>query len=111
MYRNNTGEAIYVNADRSKTVKENDPDAAYLLVGPNGELPDDEAEKYGLKGKVEQLSEADARKAALAAAEERNAVEEARVHRARLADAEAEEKALKSAPENKAVHPQATKAK
>lgn len=103
MYRNTTGRAIYVNADKSKTVEENDPEAAFLLVGPNGELPDAEAEKYGLKGeqpkekdRVEQLREAEA------AAMERGATEEARVHRANADAAEAEEKARKSGPENKA---------
>lgn len=40
---------LYVTADRSRVVDEDDPEAAYLLVGEGGELDDAEAKKYGLK--------------------------------------------------------------
>jgi hypothetical protein len=47
-YTNETGKPIYLNADKSAVVEEG-PDAAFLLVGPGGELPDDVAAQYGLK--------------------------------------------------------------
>lgn len=47
-YRNDTGKALYVNADKSKVVPEDSPEAAFVLVGENGEVPDAEAKKYGL---------------------------------------------------------------
>ncbi len=49
---------LYVNADRSKIVSEDSPDAAYLLVAEGGELPDDEAAKYKL-GQQEKSAKAE----------------------------------------------------
>ena len=40
---------LYVNADRSKIVEEDSPEAAYLLVGAGGQVSDEDAKKYGLK--------------------------------------------------------------
>lgn len=40
---------IYLNADRSKVVEEDSPDAAFLLVAEGSELSDEEAAEYGLK--------------------------------------------------------------
>jgi hypothetical protein len=40
---------LYVNADRSKIVEEDSPEAAYLLVGEGGQVSDEDAKKYGLK--------------------------------------------------------------
>jgi hypothetical protein len=39
---------LYVNADKSKVVEEDSPDAAYLLVGKGGTVSDDDAKKYNL---------------------------------------------------------------
>lgn len=39
---------LYVNADRSKVVSEDSPEAAYLLVSEGGEIPEEEAKRYGL---------------------------------------------------------------
>jgi hypothetical protein len=43
-------ERLYLNADKSKVVKEGDPDARFLLVAEGGEITDDEAREYGLMG-------------------------------------------------------------
>jgi hypothetical protein len=42
-------ERLYVTADRSKVVKEGDPNAAFLLVGKGQEIHPKLAETYGLK--------------------------------------------------------------
>lgn len=49
MFTNTTGKPIYVNADKTRVVEEGSPEAAFLLVGPEGQLPDEEAAKYGLE--------------------------------------------------------------
>jgi hypothetical protein len=46
-YKNETGKPLYLNADKSAVVEEG-PDAAFLLVGAEGELTDEEAARYGL---------------------------------------------------------------
>jgi hypothetical protein len=46
MYR--SPERLYVNRDRTKLVPESSPEAAFVLVGENGEIPLAEAERYGL---------------------------------------------------------------
>lgn len=46
------GAPLYLTADRSEVVEEGDERAAFLLVGSGGQLTDEEAEKYGLKGKA-----------------------------------------------------------
>lgn len=40
---------LYVNADKSKVVEEDSPEAAFLLVGEGGTVSDEDAKKYGLK--------------------------------------------------------------
>jgi hypothetical protein len=39
---------LYLTSDRSRVVEENDPDAAFLLVGAGCELNDTIARQYGL---------------------------------------------------------------
>ena len=39
---------LYLTSDRSRVVDESSPDAAFLLVGAGGELPDSVARQYGL---------------------------------------------------------------
>src|SRR6185436_4884715 len=46
------GDSLYLAADQETVVPEGDPRAAYLLVAAGGTLPDDLAEKHGLKGKA-----------------------------------------------------------
>lgn len=58
-YTNDTGKPLYLNADKSKVVEEG-PDAAFLLVGAEGELPDDVAAQYGLKSAAKAEDKADA---------------------------------------------------
>jgi hypothetical protein len=41
-------ERSYVNADRTKVVSEDSPEAAFLLGLPGDEVPDAEAERLGL---------------------------------------------------------------
>lgn len=41
---------IYVDAMRTRVVPEDSPEAAYLLVGAGGQIPEDEARRYGLIG-------------------------------------------------------------
>jgi hypothetical protein len=43
------GKRLYVNADKSKVVEEDSPEAAYLLVGAGGTVTDEMAKQYGLK--------------------------------------------------------------
>lgn len=40
--------ALYVNADKSRVVPGDSPEAAFLLVGEGGQLSDEDAAKYGL---------------------------------------------------------------
>jgi hypothetical protein len=47
-YTNDTGAPICVNADKSTVVDCASAEAAFLLVGPEGELPDEVAAQYGL---------------------------------------------------------------
>ena len=47
-YQNTTGKALYVNADKSRLVPEDSPEAAFVLVGENGTVSDEDAKKYGL---------------------------------------------------------------
>ena len=42
---------LYLNADKSKVVEEDDPDASYLLVAAGGQVSDEHAKQYGLKAK------------------------------------------------------------
>jgi hypothetical protein len=46
----NDGDDLFLTADRSAVVDANDPRAAFLLVARGGQIPIDEAEKYGLTG-------------------------------------------------------------
>jgi hypothetical protein len=46
-YRNDTGKTLYVNADKTKVVPEGE-EAAFVLCGPGGEVPDAEAKLYHL---------------------------------------------------------------
>lgn len=45
------GKPLYLTADKSEAVEEGDERAAFLLVGSGGQLTDEDAAKYGLKGK------------------------------------------------------------
>lgn len=67
---------LCVNADESKVVDCDSPDAAYLLVGEGGELTDEQAKKYGLsdKGKAKAEPEAAPEPKAVAATPENKAV-------------------------------------
>jgi hypothetical protein len=40
---------LYLNADRTKVVAEDSPEASFLLVGEGGEVSDEDAKTYGLK--------------------------------------------------------------
>lgn len=42
---------LFLNADKSRVVDEDDPEASYLLVGEGGTVPAAEAERLGLHGK------------------------------------------------------------
>lgn len=46
----NEGEDLYLTADRSQVVPADDPNAAFLLVAKGGQIPMEEAERYGLTG-------------------------------------------------------------
>jgi hypothetical protein len=46
----NTGDDIYLNADKSAIVPSDSPEAAYLLVASGGQIPIEAAQKYGLVG-------------------------------------------------------------
>lgn len=57
-YRNDTGKAIYADKD-GNVVDEGDPDAATLVVGPNGSLSAKEANRYGLSNEPKQADKAE----------------------------------------------------
>lgn len=42
-------ETHFLNADKSKTVKEDSPDAAFLLVREGMEISEEDAKTYGVK--------------------------------------------------------------
>ncbi len=50
---------LYLTADKARVVDEGDAEAAFLLVGEGGELPEEEAEKYGLTGAKAKAKAAD----------------------------------------------------
>jgi hypothetical protein len=50
---------LYLNADRSKIVEEDDPDAAHLLVAAGGQVSDVIAKQYNLKAKEKSEAKAD----------------------------------------------------
>lgn len=56
MWRNTTGKPIYTNFAKTETV-ELGPDAAFLLVGPDGSLSMEDAKKFGLLGDGEEYDE------------------------------------------------------
>lgn len=80
---------LYLNADRSEVVEENDPAAAYLYATPGQVVEPAEAEKYGLHG---------ARKADVKAGADKEEAEAPDVKQQREP---AESKARKAAPEDK----------
>ena len=53
-YTHEGDEILYVNKDRDKIVPEDSPEAAYVLVGPGGQVPDEDAARLGLLGKRAQ---------------------------------------------------------
>jgi hypothetical protein len=50
---------LYLNADKSKVVEEDDPDASYLLVAAGGQVSDEHAKQYGLKAKEKAEAKAE----------------------------------------------------
>lgn len=46
------GEDLYLAADQQTVVTESDPRAAFVLVARGGSLPDDVAERHGLKARA-----------------------------------------------------------
>lgn len=91
-------ERLYVNADKSKVVPEDSPEAAFLLVGQGGELTNEQVKQYGLK-KSQLVGPGGEDEPEEATAEEPKADEsEAK------AVAEADNKAVEEPPANKARH-------
>jgi len=46
-WNNDTGKTLFLNADKSAVVEEG-PDAAWVLVGPDGEVSDEDCARYGI---------------------------------------------------------------
>lgn len=67
---------IYVDATRTRVVPEDSPEAAYLLVGVGGQIPEDEARRYGLIG--EKATEGPPHTKAVRGAPETRAVKRAK---------------------------------
>jgi hypothetical protein len=44
----NDGPALWLDSKQQEVVKDGDPKAAFLLVGAGGQLPEDEARRWGL---------------------------------------------------------------
>jgi hypothetical protein len=55
-------ERTYVNADRTRIVAEDSPDAAYLLGGEGDEVSDEDAKRYGIKAPKSEPEEGEAPK-------------------------------------------------
>lgn len=55
---------LYLNADKTKVVKEGSPDAAFLFATPGKEIPAAEAEKYGLTKSAKKADSPEDKKAA-----------------------------------------------
>lgn len=53
----NEGPAIWLTANMTETVPEGDPKAAFLLVAAGGQLPLEEAERYGLTSERKAAAE------------------------------------------------------
>lgn len=47
-WTNESQDTLYVTADRTQLAKEGSPEAAFVLVGPGGQLPEAEARRLGL---------------------------------------------------------------
>lgn len=99
-------ERLFLNADKSKVVKEGDPDAAFLLVGEGGTVDKETAEEYGLKNlsAAPEPFDAKAEHELLHAGETE---EQAKARRAAMFENKAKsgppaDKALPKAPSNKA---------
>lgn len=45
-------EKLWLTADRSRLVKDGDPEAAFLFCTPGKALSDEDAKRYGLKAKA-----------------------------------------------------------
>lgn len=60
----NEGASIWLTADKSLIVPEGDPRAAFLLVAAGGQIPIEEAERYGLAGDLTAPPEDEKAKAA-----------------------------------------------
>lgn len=108
---------IYLNADKTAVVEEGSPEATHLLVAKNGELSQEDAERWGLdlSEQPKPPTTLERERAGLEQAEkDPGRSEEARFRRQRIADLEAEEaaqakrranapstKQVKAAPEDK----------
>jgi hypothetical protein len=53
----NEGPNLYLTADRLTVVEEGDTRAAFLLVAHGSQIPDEDAEKYGLTGDAKAKAE------------------------------------------------------
>src|SRR5262245_57370864 len=91
---------IYLNADRSRVVEEDNPEATFLLVAKGGSLDDATAEQYGLLNLPRPLLASSASEAAVSEADATNLQDEAKAIDA------AENKAVEPA-ENKQIFPAA----
>lgn len=49
----------FLNADKTKTVAEDSPDAAYLLAREGGQVSDEDVKKYGVKTRTEKAAPAE----------------------------------------------------
>lgn len=48
MWQNTTGKRLYLNHDQTQVVMEDTPEAGFVLVGPEGSIPMEDAVRYGL---------------------------------------------------------------
>lgn len=58
MYRNDTGHNLYLDSSRERVVPEGSSEAAYLLVAAGCDMPEVEAQRYGLLGAPAAMSAA-----------------------------------------------------
>ena len=87
---------LFQTEDRKEIVGEDDERAAFLVIREGGSLPEAEARRLGVLGQLEEAKPEDAvarEKAAIEAARERGAFEEAAIRERNLPRIEAEAEA------------------
>lgn len=52
---------LYLTKDKARVVEDGDPEAAFLLVGAGGSIPEEDAKRYGLLDKKAKAAPAESK--------------------------------------------------